>query len=512
MTGPETLAPSARLVALDVSGAPPRDRDAMTVIWRFGKALFLWVVLFFPVGFLDLQFHVDLFEMGGGYAIAANAYMLITLAVAFLWVFGRRAHYQRRAEKSIRLAPYGISYAEARSSVQRVLHKPLLRHPNFWALANAILAVLVPYVLGMNEAAIERLVLSDDGTSYLSNNAVELTALLVGILCVLNALRLYKRIPSLVRFSIPAVVWFVGIPLLIFVWYASSWTVAMYLWGHPEDAWASWTPGKLREFRYRADDVAFVFLYVPIGVVAILGAAVPPFRRRISRTFAAYRRAMEAVQLPSAQRALRHDRRAPVIYLRSFGVDDGLIPSGFVTSNKTSYEQRLEEAIASPLQEIGPFVAIGKPGELAVAGAARAYLADDKWKEAVVALMDKARLIVVVAGRTQGLQWELWTMRARGHLDKTIWVLPSDPKDRNALSALVRQTFLDTPYARVARAEDLQDALLVHPLEGDELAVISSTEKTGGEYEAAVQTALYGMTRHQVDLTCCRRVTQSSLV
>lgn len=77
----------------------------MTVIWCFGKALFLWVVLFFPVGFLDLQFHINLYEMGVGYKIAAVAYMFITLAVAFLWVFGRRAYYERRAEKSIRFAP-----------------------------------------------------------------------------------------------------------------------------------------------------------------------------------------------------------------------------------------------------------------------------------------------------------------------------------------------------------------------------------------------------------------------
>jgi hypothetical protein len=360
--------------------------------------------------------------------------------------------------------------------------------------ANVILAGLVPYIVGMNETAIERLVSGDDGTSYVSNGALESAAMLVGLLCLLNALRLYKRIPSLVRFTIPAVVWFVGIPLLIFVWYASSWTVAMYLWGHPEDAWASWTPGNLREFRYRANDVAFEFLYIPIGVVSFLGAAVPPFRRRISRTFHAYRRAMEAVQLPSAQRALRHDKRPPVIYLRSFQVDDALIPPGFTASNTAFYEQRLEEAITAPLQD----VAIGKPGELAVSGAARSYMADDKWKEAVVALMDRARFIVVVAGLTPGLQWELWTLRARGHLNKTIWVLPSDQKSRTAISTLVRQSFLDTPYAQVARAEDLHDALLVHPLEGNRLAVISGAEKDGGEYEAAIQTALYGMTRHLV--------------
>ena len=77
-------------------------------------------------------------------------------------------------------------------------------------------------------------------------------------------------------------------------------------------------------------------------------------------------------------------------------------------------------------------------------------------------------------------------------------MLPSDQKSRTAISTLVRQSFLDTPYAQVARAEDLHDALLVHTLEGNMLAVISGAEKDGGEYEAAIQTALYGMTRHLV--------------
>ena len=54
MVDAKQLQPTAGVVALDVSDAPPRDRDAMTAIWRILHALFLGTMLAFPVGFLDL--------------------------------------------------------------------------------------------------------------------------------------------------------------------------------------------------------------------------------------------------------------------------------------------------------------------------------------------------------------------------------------------------------------------------------------------------------------------------
>ena len=51
----------------------------------------------------------------------------------------------------------------------------------------------------------------------------------------------------------------------------------------------------------------------------------------------------------------------------------------------------------------------------------------------------------------------------------------------------------ETGRTQAVRAEHLEHALLVHPLKGGKLAVISSNKMIGADYEAAIQTALYGM-------------------
>jgi hypothetical protein len=110
---------------------------------------------------------------------------------------------------------------------------------------------------------------------------------------------------------------------------------------------------------------------------------------------------------------LQKDGRDPVLYLRSFYVD---------TSKD---DQRLdlktdEEVLTLALREIGPVLAVGSPirsqgaerrddsaDERPLLGATRIYFADEDWQKAVGELMEVSRLVVINAGISDGLLWEM---------------------------------------------------------------------------------------------------------
>lgn len=101
------------------------------------------------------------------------------------------------------------------------------------------------------------------------------------------------------------------------------------------------------------------------------------------------------------QKLLR-DRRPPVLYLRPFKADE---ESELASSNET-----LEEKLISQLEGIGPAVAVGVPGEdLPALGAIRFYFTHSEWQEKVETLMSISQLVVIHAGFTEGVEWELKT-------------------------------------------------------------------------------------------------------
>lgn len=72
-----------------------------------------------------------------------------------------------------------------------------------------------------------------------------------------------------------------------------------------------------------------------------------------------------------------------------------------------------EEALVRYFEKVGPMVAIGRPGErLQVPGAARVYVADDEWRDAVMQELEHAQIILVQPGTSRGVQWELAYMRS----------------------------------------------------------------------------------------------------
>jgi TM2 domain-containing membrane protein YozV len=115
----------------------------------------------------------------------------------------------------------------------------------------------------------------------------------------------------------------------------------------------------------------------------------------------------------TAADARARDPRPPVLYFRSFHDDSQIVVAprrGVVRARFLWYTAGVspEQEIAFILGQVGPVIAIGKPGErLPELGAARIYVSDDQWRCVVTAWMSEAALVVFRAGETEGLWWEI---------------------------------------------------------------------------------------------------------
>ena len=144
------------------------------------------------------------------------------------------------------------------------------------------------------------------------------------------------------------------------------------------------------------------------------------------------RRVRAARSLATRER-LRREGRREVLYLRSF-IDDRLR----VRSKRRSRpglerwlpwpSELFEDVLLRGLEQIGPVIAIGRPGTRQTElGASRELVIGEDWLTAVSAEMHEARFITVVLGRGEGLHKELLTLCERRRLDRVCIVVPPLP-------------------------------------------------------------------------------------
>jgi hypothetical protein len=133
-----------------------------------------------------------------------------------------------------------------------------------------------------------------------------------------------------------------------------------------------------------------------------------------------------------ATEALRRDPRPPVVLLRSFADDETRFRPSFKRGEWTGAvpARTYEEMLASILQpSLGPVVAIGDPRDrLPDLGAARMYLPNEEWQGAVLDLLQRAQLVIVHAGDTEGLLWETARVVELVPPDKVLLSLPRAPR------------------------------------------------------------------------------------
>jgi hypothetical protein len=124
--------------------------------------------------------------------------------------------------------------------------------------------------------------------------------------------------------------------------------------------------------------------------------------------------------VPSALEIFARDYRPPVVYFRPFTAD--------VDTSKTSFDLRTEEEVlARAMNDIGPLVAIGAPEEkLPLLGAARMYVANEKWQTVALDLLERAILVVMRIGSSAGFWWEFETVMQRVKPEKLVLLIPRD--------------------------------------------------------------------------------------
>jgi hypothetical protein len=104
-----------------------------------------------------------------------------------------------------------------------------------------------------------------------------------------------------------------------------------------------------------------------------------------------------------SKKMLLTDTREPILYLRAFYEE---------FEPKVIYydKARTDEALAKVLKNIGPLVAVGKPGDkIHPLGAIRVYFNENDWQENIKNLMSISKLVVIQAGHSPSLEWEIAT-------------------------------------------------------------------------------------------------------
>jgi hypothetical protein len=184
---------------------------------------------------------------------------------------------------------------------------------------------------------------------------------------------------------------------------------------------------------------AFQGFLLGLGIVAVFAAFYTIAFPRLANLILRGRR----MRAPRALDVLSRGDRAPVVLLRCFDDDDLIDPSfpGTYSIAPGRYEDRLVKA----LRRIGPAVALGRPGEpVPELGAAKLYVNNEYWQEAIRYLLEKAGAVVAIVGKSQGLWWEIELALSRIPPDKLIFFFPY-PAAEKVRHSYLRTIFLQHP-------------------------------------------------------------------
>ncbi|WP_416898851.1 MAG: hypothetical protein ACMVY4_03720 [Minwuia sp.] len=185
----------------------------------------------------------------------------------------------------------------------------------------------------------------------------------------------------------------------------------------------------------------------------------------------------------------------PILLLRSFADDAARVRPDALYMRLQFRKRRLEEIVAMVIRRLGAFTAIGSPGErLPPLGARRAYFDDDSWQDAILHWIGVSRFVVLVAGLTEWIQWELRTLIERSGLDRLIVLIPPGSRaETQARLDLLAGCFRDTPWGGAFGALDPDRVLAIMFGEGGEILVIDGVRRDEIEYRLAILAAIRQM-------------------
>jgi len=185
--------------------------------------------------------------------------------------------------------------------------------------------------------------------------------------------------------------------------------------------------------------------------------------------------------------------KPPVLLLRSFTDDVAGISPNMLIPRLFRRRKRLEETIGEQLTGTGPFVAIGRPGErLPQLGANRLYLADSEWQRVVESYIARSDLIIVIAGKTHWVRWELANVLKQDRIAALLIVFPRITEaDRNERWQNLKAAFCDTSWSAAMERVDIARALAVFIAADRGIVVVKSRKANQSDYETALRVATY---------------------
>jgi TPR repeat protein len=209
---------------------------------------------------------------------------------------------------------------------------------------------------------------------------------------------------------------------------------------------------------------------------------------------------------PEARALLAGDPRPPVLLLRSFADDEG--QDVFATGG-WFLDGTLEARLAGHFRRHGPFITVRPPRRWwPIAGAARTGLSEEEWRDQILHWMREASLILLMAGKSRSVDWELRAAIERGCMDRLIIGFPPIPNRRwidfgqemVTRLDLLRAAFAGTPWeeamGRIDSPETLR-ALLPQP-DGRIIAIRAET-RSHDSYQVAILSAHWLLLSRQTD-------------
>lgn len=202
--------------------------------------------------------------------------------------------------------------------------------------------------------------------------------------------------------------------------------------GRPEEVEQARELRAARDRRLGALLIALGILVWPAGLMVSAMAEANgynlPVAWLLSGAFAALLTRGHRMRVKDAETVLASDSRAPIVYLRPFGVDranrkavDADIPWG----------RTAEQKMARALRHIAPFIALGDPREeLPELGASRIYADDTGWQGTVDDLTRRAGTIILYMGDSESLAWEVQHVVGLGQPERIV-LLRGNANDGN---------------------------------------------------------------------------------
>jgi hypothetical protein len=192
---------------------------------------------------------------------------------------------------------------------------------------------------------------------------------------------------------------------------------------------------------------------------------------------------------PDARRILDRPHAKAVLLLRSF-VDEGSRVGRWWNGN------RMESIANKAFGARGAFVAIGDPKEtIPTLGALRTYAADGDWQSLFCNFVDRSDTIIMIAGTSHWLNWELAQLQSRNALDRLIVAFPKYANKARLDAANCILGALGPSPTTAALAGNAEALLyLAFKNSGDSVVVLSEV-RTPAAYRLGALLALFA-SRH----------------